>query len=270
MVLVSLVTFCVSCDDDDESGPSSIGFFSSGYDATESDGKLTLGFQLDKPTSSDLTVTLATSGTATEGEDYTLTESSITIAAGETNGSFEVNLIKDIVFEDDETIIVSIASAGGLPVAGTYTINVADDDCDFEWIGNLVGVDVNIDLKSKYQGVGDVTIALDGDTYTVSGLNEDWMFNWWGEEVIESVPVVMTVDQGGAITIEEQYIMTTLYNGNEYPYSIVGSGQVNTCDGTVVINYEMIQDGFEVGAWAHANGYMTDLIFKAVLSPPAL
>jgi hypothetical protein len=94
------------------------------------------------------------------------------------------------------------------------------------------------------------------------------MENFWGETVINQVPVTMTIDGAGNITIPDQYIFTTLYDGAEYEYHIYGTGVLNTCDGNITLNYEMDQDGFKVATYVHSPGnWMTDLLFKAVLAP---
>ena len=258
--------FLASCGEDEVSAPSEVSFTASEFTLGESDGSATLGFQLNNPATADLTIQLSSSGTATSGDDYTITETTVVIPKGETHGSFEVVIRKDIIFEGDETIDVSI-SASGLVAKGTYEITISDDDCDFIWIGNLVGTDVNLD-KAGVTYDADVVIAQVGDAFTIDGLNTGFISDWWGETILESVPVTFTMDGAGAITIVEQYIFTTDYNGTEYPYTIYGTGQLNTCDGNLTIDYEMNQDGFLVGAYCNVTGkWMTDKIFKAVLHP---
>jgi len=266
-----LLTFAasvfVSCEEESNS-PSSISFFGSEFTAAETAETVTLGFQLDEPTKEDVTVTLAvTGGTATEGEDFELLETTRTIPAGETNGSFSIELINDIEDEEDETIEITISAAGLTAETAKYVITVTDDDCPFEFVGDLVGTDANLD-KAGFLGAAEVTVVKDGDTYTIEGLNVDFMTNFWGETVIDQVPVTMTIDGAGNITIADQYIFTTLYDGDEYVYHIYGTGVLNTCDGNITLNYEMDQDGFKVATYVHSPGnWMTDLLFKAVLVP---
>jgi hypothetical protein len=261
-VALAAVSVLVSCEEDSDS-PSKLS--GSEFTAAETAGTLTLGFQLDNPVSKDTEVTFdVTGGTATEGEDFELVESSGTLVAGETNGKFSINLLNDLEDEEAETVIVTITSGG---ISGEYTLTITDDDCPFEWIGALGGTDANLD-KGDFLGVADVVISEDGGTYTIEGLNTDFIANFWGETIIDQVPVTFTVDGGGNITIPDQYIFTTLYDGDEYPYHIYGTGVVNTCDGNVTIDYELDQEGFLVGNYVHNTGkWMTDPIFKAVLVP---
>jgi hypothetical protein len=216
----------------------------------------------------------------TYGEDYTVEGGSsstgtVSIAPGKTGteavGHIVINGVQDFDTEENVTLNVKLTSADGnvqvgYPYKNSYTFTIADDDCPFDFVGPLDGVDGNLD-GGGFEGAADATIAFDGTTYTIDGLNSDFILNFWGEEVQTSVPVIMQIAPGGAITIDDQYIFTTLYDGDLYDYHISGTGQVNYCDGTITLDYEMNQDGFEVGAWLHDNGYMTDPIFKAVLTP---
>jgi hypothetical protein len=264
LLLACLSLVVVSCDDDETAKPSTVSFYATSFAASESGGPITLGFQLDEPAVEDVSVTLTFTGTATQGEDYTVPETSLVIPKGETNGSFAIDITKDIVFEGDETISVAMASSG-LTASEPYVVTITDDDCDFSWVGNFGGVDGDFD-GIGYQGTAAVTIVADGaGGYTIEGLNEDFILNVWGEEVQTRVPVTFTVDSEGTITIPDQYIFTTLYNGTLYDYNISGTGAIRSCDGTIVIDYEMNQDGFLVGEWLNANGYMTDEMFKAEL-----
>lgn len=264
--MISLLATCLTACKEEEVKPTSVKFTRSEFTAGESDGIISLGIQLDQPTKTDIVINLAFSGTATVGVDYTIPETTTTIKAGETNGSFKIDLKKDIVFEGDEIIDVSISSSGGVASSGTYKVTIKDDDCDFNWLGALAGYDVDVD-KDGGKFTAAVTIAKVGTSYTINGLNVAFMQGYWGETVIRSNPVTFTVDDGGAITIAKQAIFTTLYAGDEYPYEIIGSGQVNTCDANVTINYDVITGGFAVGKYLHDQRAMTDLIFKAVLKP---
>ena len=76
------------------------------------------------------TVDLSFSGTATNMTDYTRSASSIIIPAGSTTGSITINNVDDALFEDDETVIVDIASVTNGNESGTQqiTYTILDDD----------------------------------------------------------------------------------------------------------------------------------------------
>ena len=56
----------------------------------------------------DITVTLSTSGDATSGSDYSLSNTTITISAGSTDETFTLNAIDDSEYEGNETATVLI------------------------------------------------------------------------------------------------------------------------------------------------------------------
>lgn len=173
--------------------------------------------------------------------------------------SFPLSFNSEYVCDNNLVTLASITKTGT-----TYSIEklgmppvVAD--------GNWTGVDGNLD-GIGWEGAGDTQIAMVDGVYTIDGLNQDFMVNIWGETIEESVPVVFTVDQTGNITIADQYIFTTMYDGSLYDYHISGTGTLNPCDGSIELNYEMSQDGFLVGDWLNTNGYMSDEVFKATLN----
>jgi hypothetical protein len=70
---------------------------------------------IDKPSSQDVLVNLAYSGTATNGEDY-VGVTSVIVPAGQTSVQFNVNTLEDGIFEGDESIIITITVAVGINV----------------------------------------------------------------------------------------------------------------------------------------------------------
>ena len=76
-----------------------------------------------------VTITLATSGTASASDDYSLI-TSISVAAGQTTGTTALIPSNEAVFEADETVVVDIDSvSGGGASSGTQqeTITINDD-----------------------------------------------------------------------------------------------------------------------------------------------
>ncbi len=73
-----------------------------------------------------VTVTLTASGTATVGDDYTISTTTVSIAEGATAGMSTITIIDDAVDDDDETIILS-AAASSLNAA-SLTLTIADND----------------------------------------------------------------------------------------------------------------------------------------------
>jgi len=65
-------------------------------------------------------------GTATAGVDYQNAQGTITFAPGQTTQTVTVNVIGDVVFENDETLLLTVTPTGGTKVTATGTI--ANDD----------------------------------------------------------------------------------------------------------------------------------------------
>ncbi len=89
---------------------------------------------LSQPASTDVTVKLTYSGTATDGSDY-IAVTSVTIPAGQTSTTFDLSTIDDALAEGSETITVSVGeiTGGGFeaiaadPAKGSVTTLVTDD-----------------------------------------------------------------------------------------------------------------------------------------------
>lgn len=108
-----------------------------------------------------------------------------------------------------------------------------------------------------------ITASIDCSGKFLRGINAEWMVEVWGESIIDEANVYYTTDGAGNVTIPSQYCFTTLYNGNEYPYTISGTGVINTVTGTLTINYVLDQDGFSPSGWMLDNGYMDQNYFIA-------
>ncbi len=124
------------------------------------------------------------------------------------------------------------------------------------WFGTDAGYD------------SEVTTAV-GCDLLIFGLVHGWMLDFWGEEVIAEENVVYTIDEdAGTVEILEQDYITTLYDGDEYPYTIKGTGTIDTSGAftTMTITYEVFQDGFSPSKWAFDNGYQAEPTFTATLT----
>ena len=79
-------------------------------------------------------MTLATTGTATNGSDYSAVNgTTITISAGTTTGTKTFTMTDDSVYEGNETVIVSISavfSRASATESGTQSVTVTITDND--------------------------------------------------------------------------------------------------------------------------------------------
>ena len=97
------------------------------------------------PAPENITLSIATSGQAVEGEDYTISTKSLTIDAGESNGTIMLTAINDPDSEGNETIHLTLGASGTLPPG--YTVNMMphelmliDDDLSVGFIEESVSV----------------------------------------------------------------------------------------------------------------------------------
>ncbi len=115
----------------DDSQPT-VSFTSAGQTVAESAGTATITAQLSNPSYQDVSVPFTTGGTATQGagNDYTLTASPITIAAGGSSANITVTINDDALDEPDETVIVTLGTPGNasLGTPSSHTLTIADND----------------------------------------------------------------------------------------------------------------------------------------------
>src|SRR5947207_1034206 len=77
---------------------------------------------LSAASSFDVTVDLAFSGTATNNDDYTRSDTQIVIPAGSTTGTVTLSAVPDALDETDETIVVDITGVTNGTESGTQQI----------------------------------------------------------------------------------------------------------------------------------------------------
>ena len=75
----------------------------------------------------DQTIGLALSGTATKGDDYTISAESLTLTAGETSVTATVTAVDDLLDDDAETVVIT-ASHNSATVGTPQTVTITDDD----------------------------------------------------------------------------------------------------------------------------------------------
>jgi hypothetical protein len=124
----------------------------------ETGGSATVTATLSAATSTDTTVTVAASGTATQGTDYNLSSTTITIQAGQTTGTAFLTPTGDTLDESDETVVLDIATiSGAASENGTQqvTITLLDDDAE-----STVDLSFSSDSLSESGGTAIITATL--------------------------------------------------------------------------------------------------------------
>ncbi len=155
---------------------------------TEDSGaqEVTVTATLSGLSSMPITVELAKSGSATKGEDYTVTgEGSITVAAGEEMGMTILTIapVDDVVYERDEMIVIG-GTAAGDEVATTASITLVDDE-------TMPTIALSVDTDSVMEDGGDQEVVV---TATASGLS--------------SMPIDVVLAKSGTAIKGEDYTVT--------------------------------------------------------------
>jgi len=150
---VFVLTFFISCGKDGEgtNTPSivetTIDFSEADFTVAESDGQQTVTVNLGSELPEDVSFTIEVSGTATYGEDYTIEDQNassgsfeVNMEAGQTAITFTLDLINDQEVEEDETLVLTLAS-----------------DVDFLQVGSKA----SITLKITSEDYEEYLVAID-------------------------------------------------------------------------------------------------------------
>ena len=101
---------------------------------TREAGTANIAVGVDLPAALPVTLNIETGGSATRGEDYTLTPSVLTIPAGQGTGMITLTGINDALGEGDETVVLSLSAAEPMPPGWTldgtrtHTLTISDDE----------------------------------------------------------------------------------------------------------------------------------------------
>lgn len=179
---------------DDDSTPS-VSFHRASQTVGEAAGSGTVRVDLSGPSSHPVTVPLTFSGTATEGADYTVSSSEITIPPLTISETFTVNILDDSEYDPAETSILTMGDPTNA-TKGTiteHTITIEDDELPY--------CEVKMYL---------LTVGTDSITWSINNDGESVIFTGgsitWPEESIYK-PRLRTIAFGGV----------ELFSGNELP-----------------------------------------------------
>lgn len=87
-----------------------VNFKTTAQRAEETVGVITVDLILNQASTNDVSVPLKLTGTALEGEDYTLAANPVVIPAGQTSATVSIYLVNDGIDEGDESIILGIGT----------------------------------------------------------------------------------------------------------------------------------------------------------------
>lgn len=142
----------------------------SGSPLAEDGGNATVTATLSNPSSQDVTIQFAFSGTATGGGvDYTASASSILVPAGDLSGSISLTSLNDELYEGDETLVVDIdrVSNGSEGTINQVTAIITDAENSGCVADSLFQ---NITYTADYYCSATARIRAGNGTYVSSGI----------------------------------------------------------------------------------------------------
>ena len=156
----------------------------------ESGGAMTVTVQLSIISALDVTIPFTVGGTATDPDDYTITASPLTIAAGDTTATITITINDDAIHENDETVVITM----GDPTNATkgpftaHTATIRDDEPPGVSLAETAGATAateggaddtyTIVLLSQPTADVVVTLATDGETSVNPGSLTFTDANW--------------------------------------------------------------------------------------------
>ena len=174
----------------------------------------------------EITLALGTSGTATEGDDYSVTPVTsrtpltLTLEAGDDTVSTTIEAIPDDIVEGDETIVITASTEDGDAVGDAQTITIRDDDMvawslsvspDVPITENGGRAEVTVKTGGvEFEGDREITLALgtsgtatEGDDYSVT-------------PVTSRTPLTLTLEAGDdTVSTTIEAIPDDIVEGNE-------------------------------------------------------
>ena len=143
---------------------------------------LTLASSGNTIATGNIVVTLNYAGTATNGIDYITGTTTATIIAGTTGTTFALTAIQDLLYEGNETVIISIASLTNATTGTTtsQTITIVDDETTplvniTTSTGNILEASGNVTITLSTSGnvlaTGNITITILYSGTTSNGID---------------------------------------------------------------------------------------------------
>jgi hypothetical protein len=109
-----------------------------------------------------------------------------------------------------------------------------------------------------------IASAPSGTSINVIGLNLGWIADAWGEVVVDTGIVSMTINDNGTLAIAHQFCFSTDYNGYVSSYWIEGSGTWANCGAHPEMTISYVLDNVDDG-YALPDSYTGESAFTATL-----
>ena len=208
--------------DDDESPPITLSSGRTSVSEPSGTDTITASVPVGYEPDAALTITLAHSGTAGSGTDYTL--GALTIQAGQTSGEATLSVADDSIDEDEETIALT-GSAAGYRDSLALSIALEDDDTA-GLVVSTASLDVDeggtgqFQVKLNTEPLNNVTVTVVEASEAISVSDTSLTFTSSNWSTNQTVTVTGLSDDGytdgtGAITVsatssDEKYNTTSL------------------------------------------------------------
>lgn len=126
--LGAIVVHTLTINDEDD--PPTVGFVAPTSSLVETDGTVAQIVRLGSSSALDVTVPITVSGTATQGDDFTFSPSSLVIPAGQLDGLVNITAVNDTDIEGTESFTLSLGTpVNATPGASiTHGVVLIDDD----------------------------------------------------------------------------------------------------------------------------------------------
>lgn len=165
-----------SCKDDDPPVPPKLSFEQSEMTVSEGDGTIEVVLKLDRPYGKDLLIEYNLGGTAndqaavgTADADYEIDDDPevdpgvVRIKSGQTTGAIKIQLYDDDLFEEDETIEITIIDANTSDVVvsdpSKIVITITSDDASL--VASFVNTTLTVNESDGLLGVIKIPVQLD-------------------------------------------------------------------------------------------------------------
>jgi hypothetical protein len=129
-------------------------------------GSGTFTFSRTGSTAAALTVNFTVGGTTTAGTDYAALGTTVDFAAGSATATRTVTVNDDPTVEDNETLILTVASGGGYTIGSpnSATVTVQDDDASSLPVITVTATDATAGEPGTGHGSGTFTFSRTGST----------------------------------------------------------------------------------------------------------
>jgi hypothetical protein len=250
-------------DDEIPPSPGSLQFSSASDNINENGGSVTLEVTRTNGSYGIVTLDYTTvDGTATDGEDYTATNGTLSWADGETTSqSITINITDDDIFENDESFQVILSNPTGNASIGTpnqATITIVNEDSPSSagqlqfssatYNVNENGGSVTLEVTRTLSSYGTVTVdytttdgkATEKDDYTKASGTLSWndgemaskfvTINLTDDDIFEndeSFQVILSNPTGGASIEALNSVRVTINDDDTPPTSSNSSNEAN-------------------------------------------